>query len=74
MVQAYRPAITIGDWIAHRKKRTAMGPVTRHGFTFINVTAIDVHIWVHSAEDCINMAEFNTSTQAFAQGVSISFM
>ena len=74
MAQAYRPAIAIGDWMARRKKRTAMGPVTRHGFTFIDVTAIDVHIWVRSAKDRINVAEFNTSTQAFAQGVSISFM
>lgn len=64
------PSIVRQDWMSRKKKCNAMGPVTHEGFTFINITAIDMYVWVRTAKDPINVAELNTSTQVFAQGVS----
>lgn len=64
--------ITVNDWMSQKRKSTAMGPVTHRGFTFINITAIDVHVWVRTTKDPIDVGEFNTSTQAYAHGVSVS--
>lgn len=62
--------ITVKEWLSRKNKRTAMGPVTHQGITFVNITAINVYVWVRTATDPINVAELSTGTQVFAQGVS----
>ncbi|KAG8220383.1 hypothetical protein J3R82DRAFT_3354 [Butyriboletus roseoflavus] len=51
------------------RKCTAMGPVIHHGFMFINIAVIDMYIWVCTTKDPIDMAEFNSSLQAFVHSM-----
>lgn len=62
-------------WGMHfqQRKHTLMGLATHHRITFINITAINMYIWVHIASNSIDLVEHHTSMQAFIHGISASF-
>lgn len=51
---------------------TDMGPIVRYGITWIHVVSVDVHVWVRTGRNAINIdAQSISGTQKYSTGVSI---
>ncbi|KAH0836367.1 hypothetical protein J3R83DRAFT_7938 [Lanmaoa asiatica] len=58
----------ISTWMSHFKKMRKMGPIIHDGVTWIKIMDIEMHMWVHTSDDPIDMDQQDTKNQAFAKG------
>lgn len=60
-------------WMPRRDNSNGLGPVISHGITWIDISSIQVHIWIRTGSTPIDVASRNSDTQEYAIGVSPSF-
>lgn len=60
---------TLTDFMVRKKDSKTLGPVRRHGFNWINITSVEMHMWVRTDDEPINVRRESTAKQIFARGV-----
>ncbi|KAH0840342.1 hypothetical protein J3R83DRAFT_1359 [Lanmaoa asiatica] len=58
-------------WMSHFRTVKRMGPVIRDELTWINIIAIEMHMWVRTGNDSIDIDQQDTNNQVFAKGASL---
>jgi hypothetical protein len=60
-------------WMSQFRTLKRMGPIIHDGVTWISIVAIEMHMWVRTGNDPIDIDQQDTSNQVFAKGVKFTY-